>query len=122
MVRMNYLTFLDAVIARGIEGARKDYATKPDKLAGSVAGFEACRDKTPTELRGLLAEATKATSAARRTCTSDYWKVRCYEIEIEWVCNCVSVLLKMQGLMPIVPPTARAALLTQRIVGVNAPN
>src|SRR5271157_148132 len=103
---MNYLTFLDAVIERGLEAARRDYATKADKLAGSIAGFEACRNKTPGELRELLATAGQATEAARRNRVADYWRIRCYEAEIEWVCNCVSVLLHSQGLDTIIPPTA----------------
>ncbi|MGH9917729.1 MAG: hypothetical protein ACRD6W_02485, partial [Nitrososphaerales archaeon] len=79
---MDYLTALDAVINRGIEGARRDYKDSPKKCEGAVAGFNACRGKTPEELLKILFEANKATTAARNKQlddnfkAQDYWKIR----------------------------------------------
>lgn len=129
---MHYLVALDAIVNRGIAAAQRDYMDKPEKLEGAVAGFEACRDKTPLQLLALLEEASKSTREARhRTNASDapsqgFWKIRCYEAEIEWVCNCVSVLLTNQGEKSPFPhhigPTARAFSTVASIVGVAAPS
>jgi len=129
---MHYLTALDAIVNRGIEASKRDYRDKPDKLAGAIAGFSACRDKTPLQLLALLEEANKATHEARNRVNTnklpsqEYWKIRCYEAEIEWVCNCVSVLLTNQGEKSPFPhhvgPTARAFSTVASIVGVAAPS
>ncbi len=127
---MEYLTALDAIIDRGIAAAKRDYAHKPGKLRGAVAGFEACRNRTPTQLKELLEDAARNTRTARmlsqdhndEELEGSYWAVRCYEAEVDWVCNCVSVLLARKGLPTIVPPTDRAALTVASIVGVAAPD
>lgn len=112
--------FLEEVISQGIAGAKADY--KPsDKLKGSIAGFEACRGKNIPELTELLSAARIATWDARQREASDYWWFRCYECEVEWVCNCVSACLLNQGLPTIVPPTARGVMQAARIVGVHSP-
>ena len=126
---MQYLVFLDAVIDRGLAAAREDYAKRPEKLEGAVAGFEACRDKQPAELQTLLAEAREKTRDLHwdnvltqheraNDRTYAYWIQVCYENEVEWVCNCVSALLANEGRPTIVPPTARAVIAAARIVGV----
>ena len=107
--------FMTRVIDEGIQGARVSYAKKPAWLKGSVAGFEACRGKRPVELKVLLDEAHKATHDAfadvgRSHGSDDYWEVRHYELQVEWVCNCVSAVLMNQGLPVIVPPTARGVM------------
>ncbi len=119
---MEYLTILDKIIDRGIEGAKKDYAGKTDKCDGAVAGFEACRNKTPHEILALLSIAQKESTAARNEHRQNYWYFRCYEAEVEWVLNCVSVLLYNQGQKPLIPPTARAYMNVASIVGVAAPD
>lgn len=126
---MNYDEFLTAVIERGIKGAKLDYEKKPSKLKGAVDGFTACRGKDPAMLKELLRRARQYTNGAkvsRRTkdaVTSDrYWEIRCFELEVEWVCNCVSVLLMNNGgdgKDVIVPPTARAVIAVADIVGVR---
>jgi hypothetical protein len=129
---MDYLTALDAVIARGIEAARRDYKDSAHKRDGAVAGFNACRGKTPVELEKLREEASAATTAARNKQldddfkAQDYWKTRCYEAEIEWVCNCVAAILFNQKQPSPFPrhvgPTARAMATMARIIGVDSPN
>lgn len=141
---MDYDTFLHKLINVGIQAAREDYGGdegaelhgrqvrpaskenhRPDKLAGSIDGFEACRGKQPHEIAELMIEARKKLQEAfirvseKEISDGEYWRVRCREAEIDWVANCVSVVLVNQGLPPIAPPTARAALTVARIVGVK---
>jgi hypothetical protein len=122
---MTYAKLLHEIIERGIEGAKKDYAEKPNKLEGAVAGFEACRQRTPEQLHDLLKRAEGATWQARQShydgklSIDEYWKLRCYEAEVEWVCNCISVALANQGEKPIIPPTARALMLVNTIFKAN---
>jgi len=94
---MNYQEFLTKVIDEGIAAARKDYADQKDKLNGSIAGFEACRDKTPEELKLLLESSQISTKDAYTNQLVNYWWFRCYEAEVEWVCNVVSAMLYNQG-------------------------
>lgn len=117
---------LERVIDDGIDAARRDYG-KPDdllKLAGSLAGFHACRGRTPAQLAVLLSEARADTQAAYRAgpdpAATRYWYWRCRELEVEWVCNVVSAVLMNEGLPTIVPPTARGVLKAADVVGVSA--
>ncbi len=91
---MEYNQFLTQIVDDGIEAAKKSYADKPDKLRGSVAGFEACRGKSPEELGSTLAAATAATMAAGACKAANYWEVRCFELEVEWVCNVISAAIR----------------------------
>lgn len=111
---MDYTTFLTHVIEDGVRAAKQDYA-KPEqanKLQGSIEGFEQCRSKTPSQLKELLELLRKATSNARNDNTelTEYWKIRCREVEVEWVCNVVSAMLMNQRLPIIIPPTARGVM------------
>lgn len=120
---MNYKEFLERVINEGIEAAKKHYA-KPEqkeKLAGSIAGFEDCRGRTPEELLWLVGESEKRTAEAYRKNPREYWKTRCFELEVEWVCNVVSAMLVNEGRKPILPqfPTARAVLKAAEILGTK---
>lgn len=92
---MNYNDYLNGVIDGGIEGAKRSYSNPnnsnhPMMLEGAIAGFEACRGKSPEELGVLLGEAGKNTTRAMLEDLPDYWRHRCFHAEIEWVCNCVS--------------------------------
>lgn len=113
---MNYDQFLDEVIDGGIAGARKDYANKKEHLRGALAGFAACRDKTPTELAELLADARNMQKAALASRSTDYWYHRCYEAEVEWVCNCISAMMVNERVTPIINPTARGAMRAAEIL------
>lgn len=117
---MDYHEFLDRIIDEGIAAAEADYEKGP-KLDGSVAGFEACRGKPPESLKSLLGQASADTHNAiiANVAEEDYWRIRCYGAEVEWVCNCVSVLLMSTDIPVIVPPTARAAMKVASIVGVE---
>ena len=90
VVRMKYLDFLAKIVDDGIEAAKRDYEGMPDKLRGSVAGFEACRGKDPVALAKLLEEARGRTREATLKHVPGYREIRCFELEVEWTCNCVS--------------------------------
>ena len=117
----NYEDLLTQVIDRGIKAASESYKDSPNKLKGSVDGFNACRGLAPQALVALLQQArTRANHSMNFEEPIDlYWELRCYEAEVEWVCNCVSVALMNEGLPTIVPPTARATILVAEIVGVG---
>jgi hypothetical protein len=124
---MRFEEFLERVIDDGIEAAKADY-TEPaqaSKLDGSIAGFEACRGKDMLGLGLLLKEAHEKTREAFRDVhegriDSDvYWFNQCYELEVEWVCNCASACLANQGLPVIVPPTCRGVMKAAEILGVG---
>jgi hypothetical protein len=116
---LRYQDFLAKVVDESIEAATKDYSSRPGsehKLQGSVAGLNACRDKSPPELAALLVRAQKVhRQAFHKTVLERYWRVTCFMHEVEWVCNVISVALVNQGIPPIVEPTMRAALMAQRI-------
>ena len=61
---MEYGEFLSRIVDDGIVAARRDYADRPDRLMGAVAGFEACRGRTPGELVDLLRRARGRTRQA----------------------------------------------------------
>lgn len=121
---MSYMQFLTEVINDGIDAARADYATKPSWLSGALLGFELCRGKRPTELLLLLNQVrTEVSDAFKNEAAEDpYWKVRCKEAEIEWVCNCVSALRHLPVASPlhvefyIVQPTARGVLKAHEVL------
>jgi len=126
---MTYEEFLRRTIDEGIEAARQSYQ-RPDqahKLEGSIAGFEACRDKKPAEILALLTAAEAESRAAMHgTGSSDddpalknYWRLRCKTLEIEWVANVLSAALVCNNLQPIVPPTARGMFKAASILGVE---
>ncbi len=111
-------TFIDRVIADGIEAAKGDY-TRPDQvsqLAGSIAGFEACKGKTPGELCSILEEARLAQGRAYGGEIGHYWWLTGFAAEVEWVCNCVSAVLVNEGQPPIVPVTARGIMKANAIL------
>lgn len=119
---MNYSEFLEQVINRGIEAAKRDY-NLPDqkqKRDGSVAGFEACRGKNPVDLKELLEATMTATSHAyAEDDKTNYWWYRCYEAEVTWVCNVISAMLHNQGLPTIVTPTYRGLMMAAEIIGTQ---
>lgn len=117
---MDYQTFLTHLIEDGIKAAKADYA-KPEqlnKLEGSIEGFEQCRGKSPETLKALLELHQQMTINARneQIDLKEYWKIRCREVEVEWVCNVVSAMLFNQKLPTIVIPTARGFIQADRIL------
>lgn len=119
-----YQGFLHRVIEDGIAATKADY-NRPDeahKLLGSLAGFEACRDKSPEELFSVLKEAQEQSeqSFRLREEPDTYWFKRCYTLEVEWVCNVVSAALTNIGITIILPPpTALGVLKAAEILGVK---
>jgi len=132
---MSYNQFLTRVIDEGIEAVKIDYADAENKREGSIAGFEACRGLDPTQLGDLFFTASKnMTDYARDhieldriihdngfTMVQDYWWYRCYQSEVEWVCNVVSAMLQNEGTEPILShlPTARGVFKAAEILGVK---
>lgn len=120
---MKHNEVLERLADTGIDGLHSHYPGASEhekyKREGGIAGFNACRSKTIPELKDLLAAAKTATQDARERKAPDYQWFRYYELEVEWVCNCLSVLLRQQGHPIIVPPTARAASHIATIVGVS---
>lgn len=116
---MDYEQFLTRVIDDGIAAAKADYI-RPDqkeKLEGAIAGFEACRGKSPEKLCQLLTAAGRKTWNAYALQAKDYWRVRCFELEVAWVANVVSAMLWNQGAEVIIPPTAHGVLKAAAILG-----
>jgi len=116
----------ERVIDEGIEAVRRDYtrADQKEKLEGSVAGFEGCRGLDQNELADLLTTARGWANKRALRAYDDaeagrsYWWHRCFELEVEWVCNVLSAALMNSGLPTIVPPTARGAMKAAQILGV----
>lgn len=125
-----YDQLLDRVISDGIAEVRAAYAAPEEhhKRDGAIAGFEACRGKSPAELVTLWTEAERATADLRLGSYAEsggdpkgYWQQRYKALQIEWVCNVVSVALVNSGEQPLMShlPTARAAMKYAAIVGVR---
>ena len=121
---MNYEQFIQKVVKKGIEAVKEDYKL-PERKAirkGSIAGFEACIGKNPIQLFNLLENASAKTRKLMiedRKNPDRYLEARGFELEVEWVCNCVSCLLYNEGKPTIVPPTAGAFIFTSKIIGVK---
>ena len=116
---MNYYEALKTIIDVGIEAVKTDYKDDLQKMEGSIAGFEACRNLEPSQLGNLLNSCHKATHNAYVSQTKDYWFIKCYEAEVDWVCNVISAILYNQGMEVIVQPTARGMLMASKVVGVK---
>ena len=127
-----YDQLLDRVITDGIAEVREAYADPKEhhKRDGAIEGFEACRGKSPTDLVALWSEAEKiaAQIARDRRANSpedgdvtDYWRQRYKTMQIEFVCNVVSVGLVNSGQVPLLGhlPTARGAMKYAAIVGIR---
>lgn len=115
---MNYSEFLNEVIDKGIAAAKEDYKDgKQNYLEGSIAGFEACRDKSPEELREIYFETHGYINQAYGD-AEKYWWFRCYQLEVEWVCNCVSAILLNMDKPPILSwlPTCNGMQLASKIL------
>jgi hypothetical protein len=95
------------------------------RLAGALAGFEACRGKSLSELAAIYAQADQACVESRRVdieSNNAYWEKRYATLQIEWICNVVSAGLINNGKAPLLPwlPTARGVMKYSEIVGVGS--
>ena len=121
---MEYQEFLAKIIATGMEAARADYSKLEDahRLRGSLAGFEACRGKSPQEISALLGLARVEVARAYDSEDLDrYWELVCRALEIEWTANVLSAALLTEGQPVIVAPTYRGILHAHRLLGGQAP-
>lgn len=118
---MNWDNFINQVVDRGIEAAKRDYTRADQKalLDGSVAGFTACRDTSVTELIKILQKAWKEFAKVDPSLTESIWFARGYYNEVQWVCNVVSAALYNQNLPVIIQPTARGMRTAAEILGVK---
>jgi hypothetical protein len=119
---MNYEAFLERLVNDGVAEVSQVYKSEDKKRQreGALAGFEACRGKKIMEFPALLAEAKyKSGSAYNEKDEGNYWYWRYYELQVEWVCNCLSAVLQNEKLPTIVPPTVRACMKAAEIVGVR---
>jgi hypothetical protein len=116
-----YEDFLARIISEGIAAARESYKNSPLKLEGAIAGFEACLNKSIDELRDVLEQAKRNRNQALARNDGSYWKYRCFESEVEWVCNVVSAALLNEGSKDlIVEPTGRGLMQAARILGIES--
>ena len=121
-----YTQLLDRIISDGIAEVREAYADPKDhhKRDGAIEGFEACRGKTPGELVELWRAAEnqeRPNHAESPSNIKDYWRQRYKALQLEWVCNVISVGLVNSRQAPLLAhlPTARAAMKYAAIVGVR---
>lgn len=118
---MDWDKFINQIVDLGIAAAKRDYK-RPDQkplLDGSIAGFEACRDKSVVDLPKILERAAQAQTEAQKYSTTGYLKAKGFYNEVEWVCNVASAALYNQGLPLIMPPTVRAMQTAAQILGVK---
>lgn len=127
-----YEQFLDAIIDGGIaemEKADEFYADRPDQRAGGIAGFRACRGLPPKALLSLLDDVSERCHVSRLADERDgYWNLRYFEVEVEWVVNCVASLYWMfnrdfprqSPLWPTARGTMRAHQVLEQLVGGGA--
>lgn len=126
---MTYQQLLERIITDGIAEVREAYADLKEhhKRDGAIEGFEACRGKKPLEIVALWNEAERVSPQIADECRKharpddDFWKHRYKTMQIEWVCNVLSVGLTSIGQPPLLAhlPTARAAVKYAAIVGVH---
>jgi hypothetical protein len=123
-----YEQLLDRVISDGISEVAATCADLKDqhKRDGAIEGFEACRGQSPDELVKLWLATEEEISRMRMIPDTDaklYWRQRYKALQIEWVCNVISVGLTQNGHHPLLGhlPTARGAMKYAQIVGVREP-
>lgn len=113
---MEYFSFLERLIDESIEAAKADYGTDPkweNQLQGSLAGFEACRGKSPDGLVEVFSEVSGyLKSSYDGTDNRQYWWFNCYKLEVEFVMNVVSAVMVNSGMQPLLSwlPTSRGMM------------
>ena len=129
---MPYAQLLDRIITDGIVEVREAYADPKDhhKRDGAIQGFEACRGKSPADLVALWSAAEKIAAQIARERRENspmdgdvaaYWRQRYKAMQIEFVCNVISVGLVNNGQPPLLGhlPTARGAMKYAAVVGMR---
>jgi hypothetical protein len=111
---------LNCIVDDGITEVQLVY-TKPNqriKCEGALDAFERCRGRTDSQLLELLEKSRHETSAARLVEADNYWYLRYFELQVEWVLNVLSAAMWARGEVPLIPPTARALAKAADILGV----
>jgi hypothetical protein len=112
--------FIRRICEEGERAAKANYAgpERADKLRGSLAGFKICRQATMDGLLPAFKDADERAKDAQQRGADNYWELRCRAAEIEWVMNCVSVVLVNSGDKPLVfgQPSARAVATASRVL------
>lgn len=120
---MDYYEFLNRVIDEGIAAATADYTEPDDKqrLEGSIAGFNACRNLLPEQLVEIWTGAGKLVNVAFGDPEENYWYHRCFQMEVEWVINVVSAMLINEGQDALLSwlPTVNGMTKAASIIGVR---
>lgn len=118
--QLNLSEFQERVIDRGIQAIKREYHEPHNArlVQGAVAGFEACRGKTPAELKLIWETSNLAAVKARKEIDPDLVWYKAYEEEVHWVCNCVSVILMERGEKVILAPTKRGMLGAAGVLGL----
>ena len=113
-----YESVLERIIEDGIKEAKQSYSrpVQRDKLEGSLAGFSACRNKTPKQLNELFKRAFR--DLYLHYGQEDYFYHRCFQSEVEWTCNVMSAVLEAQGLPRITSVTYRGIRKAAEIIGI----
>lgn len=118
---MDWDKFINKIVELGIDAAKRDYK-RPDQkplLDGSIAGFEACRNKSVVDLPRILDHAAQERSKALNGSTTGILYAKGFYNEVEWVCNVASAALYNQQLPVIMQPTVRAMQTAAQILGVK---
>lgn len=131
---MTYEQFLNRILDDGIAEVKECYKEDKDfnhaKREGAIAGFHACRGLSPIQLIALWETSHQLATAAmmnaneldneRNDALPEHWRRRYFELQVEWVCNVVSVAQVQHGRGPLLGwlPTARGAIKYADIVGV----
>lgn len=110
---------LNFIIDDGIEASKASYSEPINylKLAGSIRGFEDCRNLDLVGLSKLLVEVAHTRYVHQNL--PDYWFWRCREAEVEWVCNVLSAIFLTNHLPVLISPTLRGMLKATEIIGVK---
>lgn len=121
---MTYNEFLTRIIDEGITAAIADYTEKSQKqkLEGSIAGFNACRNLSPEKLVDLWHVANADMNNAFLKDTENYWHYRSHQLEVEWVINVISAVMVNEGGIPLLSwlPTVNGMLKASTILGINS--
>lgn len=109
--------FLNLIIDDGIKAVTASYEAGP-KFDGAIHGFETCRGKTPEQMVVMWKRASDLLHTLMDADNLDeFWYWNCYQSEVEWVLNCLSVALNRPLLGHL--PTARGALKVSEILSMR---
>lgn len=103
---MRFSQFQERIIDDAIAAAHAAY--QEPRRSGFIAGVESCRNKGFADLADELVAANTAAHAATEAKHPREEDALAYRAGVEWVCDCMSVIMKNQGMKPIVEPSKQA--------------